>query len=283
MSQGPAIIDIQYPSDYDEYLKWKEQQLSCPIVSSDAKEKAEKKEEAEKSKNINSFESFLEKWIDSDWLVFALGCYNTIGGDASNFIGGFFVTLPQGLPNAVVLKLEKAMVDVIKPKSNEFSVIHTILCKYKDNLMDFIIYLFKYYGMVLVKNDKGKYIINDHNKKIAGRLKKIYEIITNYFIGGPDLSDIPIRRVLKMSTRHSKIFNILKSTIGKSGKIKLTRKKQPKTLFQAVVKRLTPPFRKEIGESEKSGESDESDSDEQDEQKKGGKRTRKNHYNCSSV
>ena len=279
MSQGPAIIDIQYPSDYDEYLVWKENQYKCPEekpLTNEEKEKAKKKQQHENTNNINAFDKFLEKWIDSGWLVFALGCYNTVGGDASKFIGGFFVSLPDGLPNATVLKLEKTMVDVIKPKPTEFSVINNILCKYKDNLMDFVIYLFKYYGMILVKDDKNKYIVNESNKKIAARLKKMYEIITNYFIGGPDLSDMSIRRLLKMTTKYSKIFNIVESTVGKSGKIRLTRKKIPKTTFQSVVttlKRFTPPLLtgRETGESES-----ESEEEKEDDEKKGGKRTRKN-------
>jgi hypothetical protein len=273
MSQGSE--GIQYPSDYEDYLRWKEQQLTCPHVSSDAREKAEKEEKEEKSDNKNAFERFLEKWIDSDWLVFALGCYNTFGGPVSGAIGGFFIKLPDGLPNVVVLKLEKAMIDVIKPKSDEFSVINKILCKYKDNLMDFIIYLFKYYGMELTGT--FAYNTDEHNKKIARRLKKMYEIITNYFIGGPDLSDKSVRKLLKLKTRHSKIFNIVDDTKVTYSKNSKTKKNQSGIVN--FVKRFTPPlpFTKTGEKTDESG--NESEVGDEDEETKGGKRTRKNKYN----
>ena len=154
--------------------------------------------------NISGFEHFLRNWIDNDQLALILNTYASLGGTIE-IIAGIATTLPTGLPRIkpLVVLFEENEERLRKKK------VH-VLCQYTDILLDYVIYIFKYYGydfkMVethIDKHDTGNIIL-------AERLTKIYQIISTYIIGNPDLSIKEERVRIKYETKHRMIFKLTK-------------------------------------------------------------------------
>jgi len=160
------------------------------------------------------FETFLENWIDNDRLSIVL----TLHGNASvltKAVAGICTSLPSGIPSFIPLNdiLLKGGITDEKPKNE-------ILSNFKDILMTYIIYVFKYYGFDftlkdIIKSGKRIFIIDEMNQSnllLAYRLKKIYGILTQYIIGGPDLSNkasrIQMRSDYNIQTPHREIFKL---------------------------------------------------------------------------
>jgi hypothetical protein len=152
--------------------------------------------------NISSFEHFLRNWIDNDRLAIILNTYASLGGTIG-MIAEIATTLPPGLPRIkpLVVLFEENDETLRKKK------IH-VLCQYTDLLLDYVIYIFKYYGydfkMVgtdIDKDDTGNIIL-------AKRLTKIYKIMSTYIIGNPDLSIKEVRKEVKYKPKHRMIFKV---------------------------------------------------------------------------
>jgi hypothetical protein len=154
--------------------------------------------------NISGFEHFLRNWIDNDRLAFILGVDASIGGTIRR-IAGILTSLPTGLPRI------KPLVVLFEENGQTLNIEKLrILCQYTDLLLDYVIYIFKYYGydfkMVethIDKHDTGNIIL-------AERLTKIYQIISTYIIGNPDLSIKEERVRIKYETKHRMIFKVIK-------------------------------------------------------------------------
>ncbi len=97
------------------------------------------------------------------------------------------------------------------------------MCEFKDHLLDYVMYIFSYYGMNFTDTENKNIFItygtnpNRNNgsisevnydlidnsfKILAVRLSKIYKIITNYIIGFYDLSQYSVRKELLQPSRY---------------------------------------------------------------------------------
>ena len=160
--------------------------------------------EGDVSVNISGFEHFLRNWIDNDRLAFILNTYASLGGTIG-MITGILTSLPTGLPRIkpLVVLFEENDERLRKKK------VH-VLCQYTDILLDYVIYIFKYYGYDFKMVERG---IDKHatgNIILAERLTKIYKIISTYIIGNPDLSIKEERVRIKYETKHRMIFKLTK-------------------------------------------------------------------------
>lgn len=181
----------------------------------------------------SSFENFLINWIDNDRLDTAINIakHHPWLVKASTWTAG----IPAS-PKITVLQEHFGTLSS--------SVIARDICKFKDELMDYVIFIFEYYGYtfetesgetifeVCTKIQDGKKVpdydkimsenneIMSENNEIrrekkfknqiglAWRLRKIYKIITKYMIGFYDLSDHKVRLESGIQTKHRDIFII---------------------------------------------------------------------------
>jgi hypothetical protein len=177
--------------------------------------------------SVSSFENFLRNWIDNDYLDRAIGIAKNHQWTVS--WAAWFKSIPS-LPEIVTIN-DIFLREGTRPSKRSVA----IYCDYKDHLMDYIIFIFKYYGYSFtIKTDEGKTEdifqkysdangnISDANVEIikdkyetqaifACRLSKIYKIITKYIVGFYDLSEHSVREELaakriQLKTRHRKIF-----------------------------------------------------------------------------
>jgi hypothetical protein len=158
--------------------------------------------EGEPSIVISSFENFLRSWIDNDRLSFVLGLDASIGGTIRT-IAGLATTLPPGLPH-----IKPLLVFFHENKQPLTKKKVRVLCEYTDLLLDYVIYIFKYYEYDFKLKETG---IDEHDKDniiLAKRLTKIYQIMSTYIIGNPDLSIKEIRKVVKYKSKHREIFKV---------------------------------------------------------------------------
>jgi hypothetical protein len=169
--------------------------------------------EGKASVHISDFENFLRNWIDNDRLSFVLGLDSHMGGTIRT-IAGITTNLPPGLPH--IQSLSAFFHANHQTLSN--IKIH-VLCEYTDLLLDYVIYIFKFFEydfkMKRTHIDKD----DEDNIILAKRVTKIYQIISNYIIGNPDLSNKEARKETKYKTKHRKIFKMA----------------QEKTIFEAVA------------------------------------------------
>lgn len=158
--------------------------------------------EGDVSVNISGFEQFLRNWIDNDRLAFILNTYASLGGTIE-MIAGITTSLPPGLPR---IKPLVVLFDDNGQRLSDKKI--RVLCKYTDLLLDYVIYIFKYYGydfkMVETAIDKD----DTGNKLLAKRLTKIYKIMSTYIIGNPDLSIKEVRNEIKYKPKHRMIFKL---------------------------------------------------------------------------
>jgi hypothetical protein len=151
--------------------------------------------------NISGFEKFLRNWIDNNNLATILSVHSALG-ENTEAIARWVTTLPEGLPHIRPLLYvfnDKRRQPLSKKKVR-------VLCEYTDLLLDYVIYIFKYYeydfkldGTEIDKHDED-------NKSLAKRLTKIYKIISTYIIGNPDLSIKELRGNIGYKSKHRKIF-----------------------------------------------------------------------------
>jgi hypothetical protein len=148
--------------------------------------------------HIPSFEKFLRKWIDNDRLNYILQFNASIGG-IINF-AGITSKLPPGLP-----EIKSLLSFFNEPVSTQ--QIH-MLCNYTDHLLDYVIYIFKFYEYKFKMDGNRIDKTDEDNILLAKRITKIYKIISNYIIGNPDLSIKEEREKIKYKPKHRKIFKI---------------------------------------------------------------------------
>jgi len=141
--------------------------------------------EREKAASENKYEKFLEKWIDDIPLIqmckveLLLSTYRT-APDASIFLANLF---SAGLP-----KQAEPLTRMVSGENTEREDFQVLACEYKDNLLSLIIVMLKY----LLKDSDfidNPSLNQEKHDTFVKRIKKIYKILTNYFIGGPNLSE----------------------------------------------------------------------------------------------
>ena len=152
--------------------------------------------------NISSFEHFLRNWIDNDRLAFILNTYASLGGTIE-MIAGITTSLPPGLPR---IKPLVALFDDNGQRLSDKKI--RVLCKYTDILLDYVIYIFKYYGYDFKMVERGIDKDDTGNIILAKRLTKIYQIMSTYIIGNPDLSIKEERARINYKTKHRMIFKV---------------------------------------------------------------------------
>jgi hypothetical protein len=149
-----------------------------------------------------SFEKFLQKWIDNDRLSFVLSIDASIGQTIRS-IAGIATTLPPGLPHI------ESLASFFDENDDKLSLKQThVLCQYTDRLLDYVIYIFKYYNYDFKTDGNRVDKTDEDNILLAKRLTKIYKIISNYIIGNPDLSIHEQRENINYKTKHRKIFKL---------------------------------------------------------------------------
>lgn len=156
--------------------------------------------------HIPSFEKFLRKWIDNDRLNYILSFNASIGHHFNASIGGIInfagikSKLPPGLPE--IKSLSSFFNEPVSTQQ-----IH-MLCNYTDHLLDYVIYIFKFYDYKFKMDGNRIDKMDEDNILLAKRITKIYKIISNYIIGNPDLSIKEEREKIKYKPKHRKIFKI---------------------------------------------------------------------------
>ena len=158
----------------------------------------------EVSINISSLENFLRNWIDNNKLATILSLHSVLGRSTETF-AKLVTTLPEGLPAIQPLRyvFHNRGETLRKKKVN-------VLCEYTDLLLDYVIYIFKYYGYDFVMEGSEIDKEDEDNIFLAKRLTKIYQIISKYIIGNPDLSVKDIRRndPKQHKSKHREIFKL---------------------------------------------------------------------------
>jgi hypothetical protein len=188
----------------------------------------------EVSIKVSTFEQFLLDWIDTNKLATVLSVHSVLGRNTER-VASWIRELPPGLPQI------QPLISLFEKKEQESSINVRILCNYTDILLDYIIYIFKYYGLQLLK--KGTRIDKDseHNMSIATRLTRIYQIISNYIIGNPDLSNKEVRKKIGYKSKHRAIFKL----------------SQDKTFLQSLTHKVFGPDVSEETEYSKRAEDEE--------------------------
>lgn len=148
---------------------------------------------------ISSFENFLLSWIDNDRLDYIMGTHKNYSG-VTEFIVGVATSLPSGLPKINPL-LSLFSERLRKPKIK-------VLCEYTDLLLEYVIYIFKYYEYEFTMNEQNKMDEHEDNILLAKRITKIYKIISKYIIGNPDLSIKEERTKTKINPKYREIFKL---------------------------------------------------------------------------
>lgn len=168
-------------------------------------------QEPPRPENTSSFERFLINWIDTDKLDSYMGIVKSNPSITS--LGAWavgFSSPPQ------LLTLE----DIMRQNGQISRDNQRRMCKFKDHLLDYVMYIFSYYGMNFTDtttsplqsifisygtapNGNNGSISKENYDKIgepfkilALRLSKIYKIITKYIIGFDDLSQHSVRKKL---------------------------------------------------------------------------------------
>jgi len=141
--------------------------------------------EREKAAPENKYEKFLEKWIDDIPFIpmcnveILLSTYRA-APDASIFLANLF---SAGLPGQA-----EPLHRMVSDKNVEREDFQVLACEYKDNLLSLIIFMLK----CLLKDPDfidNPSLNQEKHHTFVKRIKKIYKILTNYFIGGPNLSE----------------------------------------------------------------------------------------------
>ena len=166
---------------------------------SDESKKRLKTIEGYVSVHTPSFEKFLQNWIDNDRLSFVLTIDANMGQTIRS-IAGIATTLPPGLPH--IESLSSFFDDKLTLKQTH------VLCQYTDRLLDYVIYIFKYYNYDFKTDGNRIDNTDEDNILLAKRLTKIYKIISNYIIGNPDLSIHEQRENINYKPKHRKIFKL---------------------------------------------------------------------------
>jgi hypothetical protein len=171
--------------------------------------------------NTSSFEDFLIKWIDTDKLDSYMGIVKSNPGIIS------FVVSAIGLPSPPTLF---TLEDVMRRKGEISRENQRQMCEFKDHLLDYVMYIFSYYGMNFTHtittttppekqsifitygtapnsnngsiSEENYDKIDDSFKILALRISKIYKIITKYIIGFYDLSQHSVRKELLQPSRY---------------------------------------------------------------------------------
>jgi hypothetical protein len=166
--------------------------------------------------NTSSFEHFLITWIDTDKLDSYMSIVKT--NPVITSLGAWaagFSSPPQ------LLTLE----DIMMQKGEISRENQRRMCAFKDHLLDYVMYIFNYYGMNFTDTENNQNIfitygtnpngidgsiseedydqIGVNFKILAVRLSKIYKIITKYIIGFYDLSQHYVRKELLQPSRYS--------------------------------------------------------------------------------
>jgi hypothetical protein len=174
------------------------------VQKDDTEIKKALEEEIEKEKKENKCEKFLEKWIDIDDGAFIqmskleviLSVYKAAPQTSSFLLG----LLNTHIPNEQLTR----MVSGEYCNKTEFQV---LACEYKDKLLNLIIFMLR-------KFLKDSEFIDDHSLNpqrhaiFVKRIKTIYRILTNYFIGGPNLSEQSVQNTFELYTsKYAHLFN----------------------------------------------------------------------------
>jgi hypothetical protein len=171
-------------------------------MSSEEREEIVETVEGEPSIVISSFENFLRSWIDNDRLSFVLSVDSTLGVPIRS-VAGLTTNLPPGLPHI------QSLIAFFHANGQILSIKKVrVLCEYTDLLLDYVIYIFKYYGYHFIMEGTEIDKDNQDNIILAKRLTKIYQIMSKYIIGNPDLSDKNTRRKIKYETKHREMFKV---------------------------------------------------------------------------
>jgi len=192
-------------------------------------EEIEKEIEIEKEKKENKCEKFLEKWVDihdgafiqMSKLELILSVYKAAPQTSSFLLG----LLDTPIPNEQISR----MVSGEDCNKEEFQV---LACEYKDKLLNLIIFMLKKFL------EDSEFIddpsLNPERHTIfVKRIKTIYRILTNYFIGGPNLSEKSVQDTFELYTsKYSDLF--YKETdffgwFGRGGSIKKRSRKSKRT------------------------------------------------------
>jgi hypothetical protein len=152
--------------------------------------------------HIPGFEKFLRNWIDNDRLSIILSVDSSIGGTIRT-IAGITTKLPSDLPHIQSLS---AFFDA-NEQTLTIKQTHG-LCQYTDHLLDYVIYIFKFYEYDFIMKKRSIDETDEDNILLAKRLTKIYKIMSNYIIGNPDLSIKEERVKIKYKTKHRSIFKL---------------------------------------------------------------------------
>jgi len=216
---GADIVLFPYSSSskkrrLEEYSGMQETSAEVLKELEDVKEKlkiAEKKLEEEttrnKSKeNDDKYEKSLQKWIDIDDGAFIKMCKLELllstyraAPQTSVFLANIF---SAGLPGQA-----EPLHRMVSDKNVEREEFQVLACEYKDKLLNLIIFMLKYF-----LKDSG-FIDNpelnpERHIKFVKRIKTIYRILTNYFIGGPNLSEQSVQNeFLVYESKYKKLFN----------------------------------------------------------------------------
>jgi hypothetical protein len=153
-----------------------------------AEDKLEKETTINKSKeNDDKYEKSLRKWIDIDDGAFIKMCNLELllstyrsAPQTSVFLANLF---SAKLPNQA-----EPLHRMVSDKDCDKEEFQVLACEYKDKLLNLIIFMLR-------KFLKDSEFIDDPSLNpqrhaiFVKRIKTIYRILTNYFIGGPNLSE----------------------------------------------------------------------------------------------
>jgi hypothetical protein len=174
------------------------------------------------TQSTSSFEHFLIKWIDTDKLDRYMSIVKSNPGITS------FGAWAAGFPSPPTLF---TLEDIMRRKSEISRENQRRMCEFKDHLLDYVMYIFNYYGMNFTDTANNQSIFITYGtdptgidgsisedeyhqidvkfKILALRISKIYKIITNYIIGFYDLSQHSVRKDLIQPSRHSGKSSVL--------------------------------------------------------------------------
>jgi len=152
------------------------------------------KEIQKETQKENKCEKFLKKWIDEVPLIhmckleLLLSTYRN-APDASVFLANLF---SAGLP-----KQAEPLHRMVSGENAEREDFQVLACEYKDNLLSLIIVMLKYF----LKDSEfieTPSLNPERHTIFVKRIKTIYRILTNYFIGGPNLSEKSVQDTFEL-------------------------------------------------------------------------------------
>ena len=188
-----------------------------------------KTETQKENPSENKCEKFLKKWIDEAPLIhmckleLLLSTYRN-APDASVFLANLF---SAGLP-----KQAEPLHRMVSGENAEREDFQVLACEYKDNLLSLIIVMLKYF----LKDSEfieTPSLNPERHTIFVKRIKTIYRILTNYFIGGPNLSEKSEQdKFTSYTSKYAVLFykeTSLFGWFGRGGSIKRRSRKSKRT------------------------------------------------------